>query len=77
MITRVVRSVGSSVLGLALLASLAGCQADNEAGVNTGEKGTADPKYSGDESYQQYAKDVRSKKIEQAPGKVSAPAKKK
>jgi len=77
MIKRVFHPVGSYVLGLTLLASLAGCQADNEAGVDTGEKGTADPKYSGDESYQQYAKDQRSKKVAAVPGKGSPAPKQK
>jgi len=71
MIKRVFHPVGSYVLGLTLLASLAGCQADNEAGVDTGQKGTADPKYSSDDSYQQYAKDQRSKKVEGVSGKGS------
>jgi hypothetical protein len=72
---RVVRSASFLVLGLAFLAPLAGCQADNEAGISD-QKGTADPKYNSDATYEQYAKDQRSKKIGAEPGKASTETKK-
>jgi hypothetical protein len=54
---RVVRSMRLSIFGLALLVPLGGCQTDNEAGIDSGQKGSADPKYNSDASYESYRKD--------------------
>jgi hypothetical protein len=49
---------------------LIGCQGDNEAGVATGAKGTADPKYAkgDDAAYEAYGKPDQTKN----PGKPGA-----
>ena len=70
--------IGISLLGLALVAPLAGCQEDNETGLmKPGEKGTADPKYADDSSYEQYFKDQQQKKAAAGKGASgkTAPAK--
>ncbi len=67
---RFVRSVSLSLLGLALLVPFGGCQSDNEANIDTGQTGAADPKYNSDSSYEAYRKDH----LNQGTGKGKAKA---
>jgi hypothetical protein len=55
---RILQLMSFSFLVLTFSISLVGCQADNEAGVATGGKGTVDPKYAkgDDASYEAYGK---------------------
>jgi hypothetical protein len=70
---RVFDCLSLSLLGLSLLLPFGGCQGDNESNIDTGQKGTADPKYTDTpESYQQYARDRAPKS---APGKGAGPSK--
>jgi hypothetical protein len=52
-----------SLFLLAFVIPLMGCQSDNEAGVATSGKGTADSKYArgDDAAYEAYGKDHQSK----------------
>jgi hypothetical protein len=66
-----------SVLGFALALPLAGCQEDNESGVDTGQVGTGDPKYttSDDSGYRAFRKDHQKpaeKPAEEQKGKTKA-----
>jgi hypothetical protein len=73
---RISRFMWFSVLALAGALPLAGCEADNEAGVASATPGTGDPKYAkGDhEAYQTFAKD-QMKNIK--PGKAGKAGSKK
>jgi hypothetical protein len=62
-----------SLLGLAVVLPLAGCQEDNEAGVDTGKTGTGDPKYttSDDSGYRLHRQDHLKSDTEGGAGKTA------
>ena len=77
MMKRVAHSTWISVLGLALVAPCAGCQADNEASIADLGRGTANPRYNSDATYKQYYKDQLQKRGETGKTKRASTARKK